>query len=101
MLQVTFATVIGATRFKILEGRNIAEVKCPKCGQKDSWDHCKTCYQIQAPKAKIEKAWIAEIDRAMNTVCTPDPALNEKMDGTKEGGKRGRKRQKIRETPYS
>ena len=94
MLQVAFATVIGATRFKLLEGRNLAEVKCPNCGQKDSWEHCKTCYQIQAPRAKTEKAWIAEIDCAMNILRTPNPALNEKADGAKEGDKQ-EKRQKV------
>ena len=83
MLQVSFATVIGSTRFKMLERRDIAEVKWPVCGQKDSWEHCKDCYHIQAPGARTEKVWLEEIDRVMNISRTPNPALNEKLSETK------------------
>ena len=34
MLQVTFSTLIGATRLEILNGSGLIDVACPKCGKK-------------------------------------------------------------------
>ena len=79
MLQVTFGSLISATRFKALEGQNIKDVKCPKCGSRDSWDHCKKCYGVQAPTQTKEEAWLEAMDKIMNKLCTPNPALNEKF----------------------
>ena len=89
MLQVTFGTLICATRFKILEGGKMAEVRCPRCGAKDTWDHLQSCYEITIPQHKIEKEWMKAMDDIVNKLCTPNPAHNEILVKTTAGkGKR-------------
>ena len=82
MLQVALGGLIGATRFKMLEGRNIANVGCPKCGSKDSWEHSKECCRIAAPSISCDKDWQAKTDQIMNLLCAPNPALNTKLPAT-------------------
>ena len=76
MLQVTSGNVVGATRFKILRGTNLSEVARPKCGEKDSWEHCKECYGFQAPAHNDNKEWLRAVDVIMNQLRTPNPAMN-------------------------
>ena len=95
MLQVTFGGIISATRFKILEGKNIGDVKCPKCGKLDRWEHCKECYQIQIPNDPLEENWLIEMDKVMNKLCTPNPAMNAKYTATKDAKNKGRGKVKI------
>ena len=78
ILQVTLGTLVSATRFKMLEGSTLKNVKCPNCGDLDSWEHCKTGYNIRVPTHKEEKAWAGEMDQIMNKLCTLNPALNAK-----------------------
>ena len=84
MLQVTFGGLIGSTRFKILEGRNIGNVSYRRCGARDSWERCKSCYQIEIPTCTMDKLWVEEMDSIMNALCTPNPALN--VEFIAEGG---------------
>ena len=92
MLQVTLGSVIGATRFKIPEGKGLGMVACPKCGQLDSWDHCKECYEVTAPVRgnKNEKKWLSEVDSVINKLCTPNPGKNEPLPRAEETSKTGK-----------
>ena len=87
MLQVTLGSVLGATRFKIPEGRGLGMVACPNCGQLDSWEHCQRCYEVTAPvKGKrTEKEWLEEVDCTVNKLCRPNPAKNEPFKKTTKG----------------
>ena len=88
MLQVTLGSVLGATRFKIPEGRGLGTVACPKCGQLDSWEHCQHCYEVMAPlKGKrTEEECLKEVDCTVNKLCTPNPAKNESFTNNKGPG---------------
>ena len=78
MLQVAFGSVISATRFKIVEGKKMGEVQCPKCGELDNWGRCKDWYQIQVPGNLIEEFWPEAMDKVMNKIRTLNPAMNTK-----------------------
>ena len=84
ILQVTFGGLIRATRFKALDRRNLENASCPKCGSKDTWAHCKKCYEIKVPVGLEDKQWLLETDREMNAICTPNPALNTKLGAHQE-----------------
>ena len=47
-LKVVLNKIIGAARFKLLEGAKLVRAECPKQGNKerDSWDHFQACYSI-------------------------------------------------------
>ena len=90
MLQATFSNLISATRFKALIGRNLAEVACPKCGQKDSWQHCQQCYDARAPTSGVEAVWLNKINIIMNAICTPNPAMNAPLVKEKSEGSQAR-----------
>ena len=47
-LQVTFNNIVGATRFKVMEGSQLRRAKCQKegCGAIDYWEHFRKCYQV-------------------------------------------------------
>lgn len=79
MLQVTLGTPLSATRFKMLEGNKLTNVKCPRCGGRGSWGRCKMRHDIQAPTHKGGKLWMGAMGQIMNRLCTPNPALNDKF----------------------
>ena len=83
MLQVTFSSIVSVTRFKIPKGRELGEIECPKCGIEDSRQHCKRCYEIEAPKKQKEKEWLNGVDQIMNKICSFNPAKNKELEAKK------------------
>ena len=88
--QVTLGGLIGPMRFKILEGRGITNVVCPKCGNRDSWEHSKVCYQIVVPSSSGDENWPTKNDRIVNLLCAPNAAFDAKLPTT---GTKGTKQQ--------
>ena len=74
-LQVTFANIIGATRFKTLVANKLTKTRCPNCKKQiDSWNHLTDCYGAIPPEEQARKLWLANITQFIETIYAENPA---------------------------
>ena len=77
-LQVTFNNIVGATRFKAFDGSQLKLMKavCQKegCGQIDSWEHFRECYQAPDLSKYDRKAKVETIIEVCKRAEQPNPA---------------------------
>ena len=74
-LQVTFANIIGATRFKTLVSNKLVKTRCPKCKKDvDSWKHLTDCYGATPPEEQARKIWLKNITHFIETIYAENPA---------------------------
>ena len=82
-LQVTFNNLIGATRFKKLEGSRLVKTRCQRqgCGQQDSWEHFQTCYEIPPINTLKRKEKIEFLVNLCNKIQSSNPIRPETWEG--------------------
>ena len=74
-LQVTFANIIGATRYKTLVRNNIVATRCPKRKEQiDDWNHLTECHKINKPEEGKEKEWLKSVTKFIEAVQMDNPA---------------------------
>ena len=75
-LQVTFNNIVAATRFKTFEGSKLMKAICQKkgCGKDDTWEHFRSCYQVQDLSMVDRKTRLQEIIEICKRAEVPNPA---------------------------
>ena len=75
-LQVTFNNIVGATRFKAFDGSQLMKAVCQKegCGQIDSWEHFRECYQVPDLSQVDLKTKVETIIEICKRAEMPNPA---------------------------
>ena len=67
------------------EGGNLANVKCPRGGGKDSRGHCEKRDNIQIPTHTKEEPSMGVTGVIIRKLCTPNSSLNDKYVEVERG----------------